>query len=71
LRRLEQRIHVQRGRGSSTVDTRGPGLRALAHRMGYRDGPGVRAVDALLARYGDVTENVRSAYRRVLGVPEA
>jgi glutamate-ammonia-ligase adenylyltransferase len=70
LRRLEQRIHVQRGRGSSTVDARGPGLRALAHRMGYRDGPGLRAADALLARYRDVTTNVRSAYRRVLGVPE-
>jgi glutamate-ammonia-ligase adenylyltransferase len=69
LRRLEQRIHVQRGRGSSIVDARDPGLRALAHRMGYRDGPGLRAVDALLARYRDVTENVRSAYRRVLGVP--
>jgi glutamate-ammonia-ligase adenylyltransferase len=71
LRRLEQRIHVQRGRGSSTVDTRDTGLQALAHRMGYRDGPGVRAVEALLARYKDVTENVRAAYRRVLGIPEA
>jgi glutamate-ammonia-ligase adenylyltransferase len=70
LRRLEQRIHVQRGRGSSTLDTRDPGLRALAHRMGYRDGPGLFAVDALLARYKDVTENVRAAYRRVLGIPE-
>ena len=52
------------------VDAQGPGLRALAHRMGYRDGPGARAVDALLARYRDVTETVRGAYRRVLGVPE-
>jgi hypothetical protein len=39
--------------------------------MGYRDGPGLRAVEALLARYKDVTENVRAAYRRVLGIPEA
>jgi glutamate-ammonia-ligase adenylyltransferase len=70
LRRLEQRIHVQRGKSSSTLDARDSGLRALAHRMGYRDGPGLRAVDALLARYRDVTDNVRSAYRRVLGIPE-
>jgi glutamate-ammonia-ligase adenylyltransferase len=70
LRRLEQRIHVQRGRGSSTIETRGPGLLALARRMGYRDGPGVTAVDALLARYRDVTETVRRAYLLVLGVSE-
>ena len=68
LRRLEQRIHVLRGRGSSVIDSRGPGLRALALRMGYRDAPGAPAADTLLARYRDVTENVRAAYARVLDV---
>jgi len=70
LRRLEQRIHVQKGRGSSVIETRGPGLPALARRMGYMDGPGAHATDALLARYKDVTETVRRAYLTVLGVAE-
>jgi glutamate-ammonia-ligase adenylyltransferase len=68
LRRLEQRIHVLRGRGSSVIDTRGPGLRPLALRMGYRDAPGAPAAETLLARYRDVTETVRAAYARVLEV---
>jgi glutamate-ammonia-ligase adenylyltransferase len=70
LRRLEQRIHVQQGRGSSAVDTRGPGLQALARRMGYRDGLGTDPVEALLARYRDVTETVRRAYLGVMGVSD-
>jgi glutamate-ammonia-ligase adenylyltransferase len=69
LRRLEQRIHVLYGKGSSVIQTRAPGLPALARRMGYRSRPGESAEQALLAHYRDVTENVRAAYGRVLGLP--
>ncbi len=68
LRRLEQRIHVLRGTSSSVIQARGPGMPELARRMGYRDTPGMSAVAALLARYRDVTETVRAAYERVLGL---
>jgi glutamate-ammonia-ligase adenylyltransferase len=71
LRRLEQRIHVLYGTGSSVIATRAPGLPALARRMGYRSEPGAPAEDALLAHYRDVTSNVRAAYERVLGVASA
>jgi glutamate-ammonia-ligase adenylyltransferase len=70
LRRLEQRIHVLYGTGSSVVTVRAPGLPALARRMGYRSEPGAPAEAALLAHYRDVTENVRSAYLRVFGLAE-
>jgi len=39
--------------------------------MVYRDVPGSSALDALLARYRDVTSNVRAAYERVLGIETA
>jgi glutamate-ammonia-ligase adenylyltransferase len=68
LRRLEQRIHVLYGTSSSVIIPRGPGMAALARRMGYRDVPGALAVDTLVAQYRDVTSTVRSAYERVLGV---
>jgi glutamate-ammonia-ligase adenylyltransferase len=68
LRRLEQRIHVLYGKGSSVVATRAPGLPALARRMGFRSQPGAPAESALLAHYRDVTENVRRAYLRVFGL---
>ncbi|HWP07933.1 MAG TPA: bifunctional [glutamate--ammonia ligase]-adenylyl-L-tyrosine phosphorylase/[glutamate--ammonia-ligase] adenylyltransferase [Polyangiaceae bacterium] len=68
LRRLEQRIHVLYGTGSSIIETRAPGIPALARRMGYRSQPGEPAEAALLAHYRDVTENVRAAYRRILGL---
>jgi [glutamine synthetase] adenylyltransferase / [glutamine synthetase]-adenylyl-L-tyrosine phosphorylase len=68
LRRLEQRIHVLYGTGSSVIETRAPGLPALARRMGYRSQPGASEEAALLAHYRDVTENVRGAYERVLGI---
>ena len=68
LRRLEQRIHVLYGTGSSVIETRTPGLPALARRMGYRSEPGVPAEAVLLAHYRDVTENVRRAYERIFRV---
>lgn len=66
LRRLEQRIHVLRGAGSSALELRSRGLQHLARRMGYRDGPGERALDQLLERYRDVTTEVREAFDRIL-----
>jgi glutamate-ammonia-ligase adenylyltransferase len=66
LRRLEQRIHVLRGSGSSVIETQAKGLKALARRMGYRDAPYAAAIDALLESYRDVTETVRRAYLRVM-----
>jgi glutamate-ammonia-ligase adenylyltransferase len=68
LRRLEQRIHVQRGTSASVIERQGPGMSKLARRMGYRDTPGAPGVETLLARYRDVTGAVRSAYERVLGL---
>jgi glutamate-ammonia-ligase adenylyltransferase len=67
LRRLEQRIHVLYGKGSSVIAVRAPGLPALARRMGYQGEADVPAEAALLAHYRDVTENVRAAYLSVFG----
>jgi glutamate-ammonia-ligase adenylyltransferase len=69
LRRLEQRLHVLYGGGTSVISTRSAGLPALARRMGYRSQPGTTAEAALLAHYRDVTLNVRAAYARVFGLP--
>jgi glutamate-ammonia-ligase adenylyltransferase len=68
LRRLEQRLHVLYGSGTSVISTRGPGLASLARRMGYRGQPGTPAEVLLLAHYRDVTLNVRAAYQRVFGI---
>ncbi len=68
LRRLEQRIHVLHGAGSTLIDADLPGLSQLARRMGMQDTARTRARDALLARYGVTTDAVREAYLRVLGV---
>ena len=68
LRRLEQRIHVLYGTGSSVIETRAPGIPALARRMGYSSEPGVTAESALISHYRDMTKTVRAAYERILGV---
>lgn len=68
LRRLEQRIHVSRGQSSSVIDRNAPELVLLARRMGFRDETARSGVEQLLARYDDVTENVRQAYRSALGL---
>jgi glutamate-ammonia-ligase adenylyltransferase len=70
LRRLEQRIHVLGGTGSSVIEASGLAIRGLSARMGYRDGPDRPAVDALLSRYRGVTASVRDAYLEVLQVSE-
>jgi [glutamine synthetase] adenylyltransferase / [glutamine synthetase]-adenylyl-L-tyrosine phosphorylase len=71
LRRLEQRIHVLRGSGSTTLDVRRPGLAQLARRMGMHEHAPAGAVEALLSRYRDVSEMVRATYLRVLGIEAA
>jgi glutamate-ammonia-ligase adenylyltransferase len=68
LRRLEQRLRVLHGGGAQLLEDGAPGLPPLARRMGLRDQPQRSACDALLARYRAVTEEVRAAYRTVLGL---
>ena len=68
LRRLEQRIHILRGTGSSTVGERTPGLVQLARRMRFADTAHSTAAQTLMARYRAVTRAVRESYLRVLGV---
>jgi glutamate-ammonia-ligase adenylyltransferase len=67
LRRLEQRLRVLHGAGAALIEDGAPGLSPLARRMGMRDEPRMSASHALLARYRDVTEDVRAAYLAVLG----
>jgi glutamate-ammonia-ligase adenylyltransferase len=68
LRRLEQRIHVLTGSGSSVIDTRAAGLSELARRMGLADEPGHGAAEQLVEQYGLVTATVREAYLAALGI---
>lgn len=68
LRRLEQRIHVLHATSATVLDVRAPGLAQLARRMGMYDSVRRTGVDELLEHYRDVTEAVRAAYERVLGI---
>lgn len=68
LRRLEQRLRISHGTSVSLLEEGAPGLLTLARRMGVRDGPRASADQLLLARYTEVTRDVRVAYLRVLGV---
>jgi glutamate-ammonia-ligase adenylyltransferase len=70
LRRLEQRLCVLHGTGRGLIESGAPGLAPLARRMGIGDEPQTAASEALLARYRDVTEDVRAAYLAVLGLEE-
>jgi glutamate-ammonia-ligase adenylyltransferase len=70
LRRLEQRLRVLHGAGAQLIEDGAPGLPPLARRMGMRDEPRMRPESALLARYREVTEEVRAAYLAVLDVDE-
>jgi glutamate-ammonia-ligase adenylyltransferase len=67
LRRLEQRLRIAHGTSVRLVEEGAPGLATLARGMGMRDGPRLRADQALLERYAQVTLEVRAAYRRILG----
>jgi glutamate-ammonia-ligase adenylyltransferase len=68
LRRLEQRLRISHGTSVRLLEEGAPGLVILARRMGMRDGPRVGPDHALLERYTAVTEEVRAAYLRVLGL---
>ena len=69
LRRLEQRMHVLRGTGTTVIDERLPGLAQLARRMGILSSARQSAAQTLILRYLDVTGAVRACYERVLGLP--
>ncbi len=71
LRRLEQRLRVLHGTSAQLIEEGAPGMALLARRMGMRDSPRGSAVEALFARYAEVTRDVRAAYRAVLGLPVA
>jgi glutamate-ammonia-ligase adenylyltransferase len=70
LRRIEQRLRILHGASAQLIEEGAPGLPPLARRMGMRDGPQASASDSLLTRYREVTEDVRTAYLAVLGLPE-
>lgn len=71
LRRLEQRIHVLHGHGSTVIDVESPSLSKLARRMGLGDAERTSACDLLVTRYLNVTRAVRATYRKVLGLGPA
>jgi glutamate-ammonia-ligase adenylyltransferase len=68
LRRLEQRIRVLHGSGSSRLDASSPGLVKLARRMGFERRAYSSEEGALLESYRDVTSRVRSTYLDVLAL---
>ena len=67
LRRIEQALRVVHGTSASLIEEGAPGLTVLARRMGFRDGPGRLASEALLERYRAVTRDVRAAYLAAIG----
>ncbi|MGD0673806.1 MAG: bifunctional [glutamate--ammonia ligase]-adenylyl-L-tyrosine phosphorylase/[glutamate--ammonia-ligase] adenylyltransferase [Polyangiaceae bacterium] len=71
LRRLEQRLRISHGTSGSLLEEGAPGLLTLARRVGMRDGPRLRADEALLERYTSLTSEVRAAYLKVLGLEQA
>ena len=68
LRRMEQRLRVLHGKSSHYIEEGAPGLVVLARRVGMRDGPRGSATEMLLARYLQITKDVRAAYLAVLGL---
>lgn len=66
LRRLEQRMHVLRGAGTSVIDERLPGLSQLARRMGLHRREDVAPAEVLMSRYKEVTNAVRETYTEIL-----
>ena len=68
LRRMEQRLRVLHGTSAQLIEDGALGMALLARRMGMRDGPRGTASEALVARYLEVTRDVRSAYLAVLGL---
>jgi glutamate-ammonia-ligase adenylyltransferase len=70
LRRMEQRLRVLHGTSAQLIEEGALGMALLARRMGMRDGPRGTASEALVARYLEVTRDVRAAYLAVLGVED-
>ena len=70
LRRMEQRLRVLHGTSAQLIEEEAPGMALLARRMGMRDGPRGTASQALVARYLEVTRDVRAAYLAVLGIED-
>jgi glutamate-ammonia-ligase adenylyltransferase len=68
LRRMEQRLRVLHGTSTQLIEEGALGMALLARRMGMRDGPRGTASEALVARYLEVTRDVRAAYTAVLGL---
>jgi glutamate-ammonia-ligase adenylyltransferase len=68
LRRLEQRLRIAHGTGTTLIEEGAPGLVTIARSMGMHDLPPARAEEALLERYVAATREVRAAYLRVLGL---
>ena len=70
LRRMEQRLRVLHGASVQLLEEGAPGMALFARRMGMRDGPRGTAGSALIARYLEITRDVRAAYLAVLGIGE-
>jgi len=68
LRRMEQRLRVLHGTSVQLIEEGAPGMALFARRMGMRDGPRGTASSALIARYLEITRDVRAAYLAVLGM---
>jgi glutamate-ammonia-ligase adenylyltransferase len=69
LRRLEQRLAVLHGKGSSVIDFERPGIAELGRRLGFHDSLEADAATRLRERYLSVTNAVRATYLGVLGLP--
>jgi glutamate-ammonia-ligase adenylyltransferase len=66
LRRLEQRMHVLHGAGTSVVDERSAGLSQLARRMGLYRRDTLPPAEVLMSRYQEVVGAVRGTYEEIM-----
>ncbi len=62
LRELEHRIQITHGLQSHSLPTDGPGLRALARKMGFRGGSEAEETEALLRAHDRHTREVQGVY---------
>ena len=66
LRKLEQRIRILHATPAQLLEENAPGLLPLARRVGIRDRRGSEAGAELIARYREVTEQVRATYESIV-----
>jgi glutamate-ammonia-ligase adenylyltransferase len=66
LRRLEQRMHVLHGAGTTVIGELSPGLSQLARRMGLHRRDTVPPAGVLISRYKEVVDAVRATYEEIL-----